>query len=81
MEDEKRRPLFLEDDRVKIEFEKLPGTLNFKRSIAALTGDAAVKAMAALISHLAELMNVHPGDILAYLAALLLTPENAIEKE
>ena len=75
--DQEKKALFLEDDRVEIRFEKLPGTVNFKRSIAALTGEAAVKALAALVSHLAELMNVHPGDVLARLAAVLLAPEDS----
>lgn len=75
VEDEKRKALFLEDDQVEIRFEKQPGTVNFKRNIKALTGDAAVKALAVLVSHLAELLQVHPGEMLAYLAALLLTPE------
>ena len=34
---EEKRALFFEDERVEIRFEKLPGTLTFKRSIAALT--------------------------------------------
>ena len=74
MEDEKRKALFYDDDRVEIRFEKLPGTLTFKRSIAALTSESAVKALAALISHLAELLGVHPGDVLTQVATVLLMP-------
>ena len=76
MEDEKRKALFYDDDRVEIRFEKLPGSVIFKRSIAALTVDSAVKALAALISHLAELVNAHPGDVLTRIAMVLLVPED-----
>jgi hypothetical protein len=75
MEDEKRKALFYDDDRVEIRFEKLPGTVTFKRSIAALTVDSAVKALASLISHLAELCEVHPGDVLTRVAMVLLVQE------
>lgn len=77
MEQEKKA-LFFEDDRVEIRFEKLPGTLTFKRSIAALTVDGAVKALAALVSHLAELINVPAGDVLVRVAAVLFEPENYV---
>ena len=75
MEQEKKA-LFFEDDRVEIRFEKLPGQLTFKRSIAALTVDGAVKALAALASHLAELIGAPPGDVLARMAAVLIVPQN-----
>ena len=77
--EQEKKPLFAEEDRVEIRFEKLPGTVSFKRNIAALTVDSAVKALAALVSHLAELVSVHPGDVLARLAAVLLTPGGAGE--
>lgn len=80
MEDQKKA-LFFEDDRVEIKFEKLPGSLSFKRSIAALTVDSAVKAMAALVSHFAELVNARPGDVLARIAAELLAPEDPAAEE
>lgn len=81
MEDEKRKALFLEDDRVEIRFEKLPGTLNFKRNIAALTVDAAVRALAALVSHLAELISVPAGDVLARMAAVMIGQSEDKEEE
>lgn len=80
MEQEKK-PLFSEEERVEIRFEKLPGSVTFKRSIAAVTVDSAVRALAALVSHLAELIGVHPGDVLARMAAVLLAPEESGEEE
>ena len=75
---EEKRALFFEDERVEIRFEKLPGTLTFKRSIAALTGDGAVKALAALVSHLAELIGVPAGDVLVRMAAVLFEHEDPV---
>ncbi len=81
MEEEKRKALFYDDDRVEIRFEKLPGSVIFKRSIAALTVDSAVKALAALISHLAELVNAHPESVLTMVAQVLLVPESNKEDD
>ena len=75
MEARKPKALFFEDERVEIRFEKLPGTLMFKRSIAALTVDGAVKALAALVSHLAELIGVPAYDVLVRMATVLFEPE------
>ena len=78
MEERKPKALFFEDDRVEIRFEKLPGTLTFKRSIAALTADGAVKALAALVSHLAELIGVPAYDVLVRVAAVLMASDEPV---
>lgn len=72
---ETNNTLFSEADRVEIRFEKTEGVTSFKRNIAASDAMAAVRALAALVSHLSELVNVHPGEILAKMAALLLSSE------
>ena len=77
MEAEKKA-LFFEDERVEIRFEKLPGTLTFKRSIAALTVGGAVKALAALVSHLAELIGAPAGDVLVRVAAVLMASDEPV---
>ena len=81
MEARKPKALFFEDERVEIRFEKLPGTLMFKRSIAALTVDGAVKALAALVSHLAELIGVPAYDVLVRMATVLFEPEDPVAAE
>ena len=78
MEARKPKALFFEDERVEIRFEKLPGTLTFKRSIAALTVDGAVKALAALVSHLAELIGAPAGDVLVRVAAVLMASDEPV---
>ena len=78
MEERKPKALFFEDERVEIRFEKLPGTLTFKRSIAALTVDGAVRALAALVSHLAELIGVPAGDVLVRMAAVLMASDEPV---
>lgn len=79
--EQEKKPLFTEEDQVEIHFLKPSGTVSFKRNIASPTVDAAVKALAALVSHLAELVNVHPGNVLAAMAAVLLTPEDNNEED
>lgn len=79
MEQEKK-PLFREEEQVEIRFEKKAGSVSFQRSIAAVTVDSVVRALAALVSHLGELISVHPADILARMAAVLFgTEENSGE--
>lgn len=73
-----KKALFFEDERVEIRFEKLPGTLTFKRSIAALTVGGAVKALAALVSHLAELIGAPAGDVLVRVAAVLMASDEPV---
>lgn len=76
-----RKALFYEDERVEIRFEKMPGTLTFKRSIAALSVDGAVKALAALVSHLAELIGAPAGDVLVRVAAVLMASEEPVSAD
>lgn len=71
MEQEKKA-LFLEEDQVEIHFEKPSGSLAFRRTIMAPTVSSAVKALAELVSHLAELCHVHPGAVLSQMAVVLL---------
>ena len=77
--EQERKPLFLEEEQVEIHFEKPGGSLTFKRSIMALTASSAVKALAALVSHLAELCHVHPGDVLSQVAVVLFGAVNFAE--